>query len=222
MDRPTTADLFAEEFALPDTKFDPLLPRLSQAGDCVRKHALRVTGHSSEEYSTASKSVFKIGHVWADVIAEMWERRFPGGVRREVEVHLPEEFAGVDVGHIDLYIEPLNHMVEVKTTGIRNLRMIPMDSHKAQCQMYHHFWGVPRNATMEIVYVFRESLSPVSLPVLYEPDSVEPLLENLRVVLEAKRTGVLPEIPLGLFQGAFPCSWGRKGVHKCAYYDWCW
>lgn len=215
----STFDLFRYDLDNPNEPFDPQSIRLSQVGDCVRKHALRITGHAGYGYSEDDQSTWQIGHIWSDVAFRRWDREYPGEVEREVIVDPGPGFEGVDAGHIDLWIKPLNHFVEVKTTKSTSLRFLPHPAYVAQCQAYLHFHGRHVGATMELAYFFKDKLPPMSIPIVYDPQAGAVIEETLRHLLEYKRTGTLPPIPSEMHENMFPCNWGRG---RCAMYGWCW
>ena len=234
----TTQSLFEADIAAPDNKFDPQSIRLSQVGSCIRLHSLRAIGKAGIGYTDEDQATFLSGHFLSDLIAARWEKEYPGGVLREVVVHPPEHLAGVDTGHIDLYIVPLNHMVEVKSTRGSSLRFLPHPGYVEQLQSYHHFWGRHHGrvivehqggflpiqkagpSTGELCYVLKDKiLPPVSFEVEYDVEASGRVEEHLLTVIEAKRTGVAPPIPEGMNPNTFPCNWGKG---KCQMYHWCW
>jgi hypothetical protein len=160
--RPTTADLHTAALAEARTQntFDPREIRLSAAGGCPRKQTLRILGYPADEPDTQQLSIFQTGHYWEDYIAQLWESRYPGQVQRQVPVDTK-----YGTGHIDIWVEPLRHLVESKTTKAARRADLPLAEHVDQVHLYLHFWGQARGATAEIAYVIKETGEVLTFPV---------------------------------------------------------
>ncbi|WP_053958024.1 hypothetical protein [Sulfobacillus thermosulfidooxidans] len=221
-ERPTTdqlhrAFLEAERAANP---FDPHEIRLSATGGCPRQQTLRILDFPHDPETPEQLSIFHAGHYWEDYLASLWEQQFPGGVNRQVTVDTP-----YGTGHIDLWIEPIHHLVECKTTTASNVAHLPLEEHLDQVNLYLHFWGNAQQATAEIAYVIKETGNILTFPVTYDPDRIPPLIETLQAIQVAVTFDQTPlPIPDGYHPAQFPCSWRKKDGSwaHCGYWRLCW
>lgn len=217
--QPNTESIYSELLAerASEEKFDPSEIRLSEAGSCGRKQTLRALGYKPAEADERALSIFQSGDEHEDAIYHLWAARYPRRVRRQMQVVTP-----YGTGHIDIWASNLRHIVESKSTTEKNRHRLPMDSHVAQVQMYLHFWGNKRNATVEIAYRIKETGQIVSIPVQYDPELAELLIRNLQSIQGAIFAREPLPIPEGYGPVAFPCSWYANGeVKRCPFWEYC-
>lgn len=220
--RPTTQQLHAQalDAARAANPFDPREIRLSAAGGCPRQQTLRILGAPAAPESITQLSIFHAGHYWEDYLASLWEARYPGQVNRQVTVE-----TAYGTGHIDLWIEPLHHLVECKTTKVSRRQDLPLEEHLDQVNLYLHFWGNAHSATAEIAYLLKETGEILTFPVLYDPDRIPPLLERLDQILIAVQIDQQPlPIPDDYQPFQFPCGWmdAYGQFTKCPFWIHCW
>jgi hypothetical protein len=220
--RPTTADLHTAALAEARTQntFDPREIRLSAAGGCPRKQTLRILGYPADEPDTQQLSIFQTGHYWEDYIAQLWESRYPGQVQRQVPVDTK-----YGTGHIDIWVEPLRHLVESKTTKAARRADLPLAEHVDQVHLYLHFWGQARGATAEIAYVIKETGEVLTFPVVYEPARIPRLLAALNAIMVAVTVDETPlTVPRDYQPHQFPCGWFTADghLHRCKFWRHCW
>ena len=201
------------------SKFNPKEIRLSEAGQCPRRQTLRALGFVATPPTLREMAIFEAGHRAEEEITEMWEAQFPGQTEREVEVHT--EYG---VGHIDLWIPPIQHIVECKTTTEKRLGSLPLSSHVAQVTMYLHFWGNDRGATAEIVYKIKETGEMKSFPVAYNRQLARELIVGLMEVQAAIQISQEPlPIPDEYQATSYPCAWYTpQGLRRCGFWEHCW
>lgn len=210
---------YEAELARP-SKFNPAEIRLSEAGQCPRRQTLRALGFVSTPPSLREMAIFETGHLAEERITDLWAQKFPlETLEREVEVRT--EFG---VGHIDLWVAPMTHMVECKTTTEKRLKDLPLQSHVAQVTMYLHFWGNARGATAEIAYLLKETGEIRSYPVVYDPHYARELLIGL---MEVQGAITILREPLAIpdeYQAtSYPCAWySPQGLRRCGFWDHCW
>ncbi len=199
--------------------FDPRQIRLSEAGQCGRRQTLRALGYTPTPHTARELAIFDTGHWVEDKIAEEWESRYPGQVNRQIEVM--SEFG---TGHIEIYVEPLNHIVEVKTTTEKQIARLPLSSHVAQVTLHLHYWGQAWGSTAEIVYYVKETGQTLSFPVTYDPQRARELVVGLMEVKAAiELTGEPLPIPDDYQATSFPCAWYTlQGLMKCGFWAYCW
>ncbi|PSR24734.1 MAG: hypothetical protein C7B47_14075 [Sulfobacillus thermosulfidooxidans] len=201
------------------SKFNPHEIRLSEAGQCPRRQTLRALGYVPTPPTRRDLAIFETGHLAEDRIAALWEAQFPGQVQREVEVS-----TDFGVGHIDLWIAPLAHLVECKTTTEKRLHDLPLASHVAQVTLYLHFFGNAHGATAEISYLLKETGEIHSFPVVYDRDLARQLVIGLMEVQQAITLFREPlPIPDAYQATQFPCAWhSPQGLRRCGFWDFCW
>lgn len=218
--RPSTADLHvaALDAARSQETFDPREIRLSAAGGCPRKQTLRILGYPADEPDTQQLSIFHAGHYWEEYIAQLWESRYPGQVQRQVPVETK-----YGTGHIDIWVEPLHHLVECKTTKAARRHELPLDEHLDQVNLYLHFHDP--HATAEIVYVIKETGDVLAFPVAYDPTRIPRLLAVLKAITIAVTIDETPlSVPQDYRPHQFPCAWFTPGGHlrRCEFWAHCW
>ncbi len=201
------------------SKFDPHEIRLSEAGQCPRRQTLRALGCVPTPPSLREMAIFETGHLAEERITALWDAQFPGQLQREVEVQT--EYG---VGHIDLWVEPIKHLVECKTTTEKRLKDLPLSSHIAQVTMYLHFFGNAQNATAEISYLIKETGEIHSYPVTYDRQLARDLIVGL---MEVQAAIVMARKPLPIpedYQAThYPCAWYTpQGLQHCPFWDYCW
>lgn len=200
-------------------KFDPKEIRLSEAGQCGRRQTLRALGYPATPPTLRDLAIFETGHLAEDRIAALWEAQCPGQLQREVEVR-----TAFGVGHIDLWIEPLHHLVECKTTTEKRLSALPLSSHVAQVTLYLHFFGHAQGATAEIAYLIKETGEIHTFPVVYDLAYARELIVGLMEVQAA--ISLLREplpIPDTYQATQFPCAWySPQGLRRCGFWEHCW
>lgn len=202
-------------------KFDPREIRLSEAGQCPRRQTLRALGYVPTPPTLREMAIFETGHLAEERIAALWAAQFPapGQLQREVEVRT--EFG---VGHIDLWVDPIAHLVECKTTTEKRLKDLPLPSHVAQVTLYLHFWGNARGATAEIAYLLKETGEIRSYPVTYDRQAARDLIVGLMEVQAAIAMLRAPlPIPDDYQATQYPCAWHTpEGLRRCGFWDHCW
>lgn len=219
---PTTEALYAQRLIerRDQADFDPHDIRLSELGSCLRKASLRILDFDSEQTTLEQESIFLSGDEHEDHIARIWQDLYPRQVMRQVKV--PHPF-GRSPGHIDIWVAPLKHIVESKSTTKKNLHRLPFDSHRDQVLLYLHFWGNARGATAEIAYRIKETGEVKSIPVVYDEARVKELLGYGQGLLHSVSLGEPMPIPEGYAPQAFPCSWRSEGeVKTCPFFRHCW
>lgn len=211
------SDLLAERAQ--QEKFDPKEIRLSEAGLCGRKQTLRALGYKPEDLDERSLSIFQTGDEHEDAIYHLWAERFPRRVKRQIKVVSP-----FGVGHIDIWVAPLQRLIESKSTTEKSVSRLPMESHLDQVTLYLHFWGLDHGATAEIAYRVKETGQVISFPVPYDKDRAEKLvsrLNDIQAAIELFRSP-LP-IPEGYGPTHFPCAWFTpQGMARCPLWQHCW
>ena len=217
----STASLFSEvlDARARDSTFDPREIRLSEAGGCGRRQTLRALGYQSTPHNARQLAIFETGHVTEDRVRQLWQRRYPRQIKQQIEVKSP-----FGVGHIDIWVSPLKHIVECKTTTEKQLPRLPLHSHVAQVNLYLHYWGNARGATAEITYVIKETGEIRSYPVVYDPALVRQLVVGLMDVESAISVTRTPlPIPDDYQATQFPCAWYTpRGLERCGFWDHCW
>lgn len=203
------------------SKFDPHEIRLSEAGQCPRRQSLRALGFVSTPPSLREMAIFETGHLAEERITALWAQQFPHPDALVREVAVRTEFG---VGHIDLWVEPLHHLVECKTTTEKQIKRLPLASHVAQVTMYLHFWGNDRGATAEISYLIKETGEIRSFPVTYDRQYARQLIAGL---IEVQAAIQITREPLAIpddYQATnFPCAWHTpQGLRRCGFWDHCW
>ncbi|WP_430626101.1 hypothetical protein [Sulfobacillus thermotolerans] len=200
-------------------KFNPHEIRLSEAGQCARRQTLRALGVVPTPPTPRELAIFETGHWAEDRIAALWEPQFPGQIQREVEV-----VTDFGVGHIDLWIDPIAHLVECKTTTEKRIPDLPLPAHVAQVTLYLHFYGNARGATAEISYWIKETGEIRSYPVVYDPDLARTLVVGLMEVQLAITVLKTPlPIPDDYQATHYPCAWHTpQGLRRCGFWDACW
>ena len=203
------------------SKFDPHEIRLSEAGQCPRRQTLRALGYVSTPPTLREMAIFETGHLAEERITALWEKQFPVPDQLVREVEVRTEFG---VGHIDLWVDPIAHLVECKTTTEKRLKDLPLSSHVAQVTLYLHFYGNARGATAEIAYLFKETGEIRSYPVVYDPALARQLIVGL---MEVQAAITLLKEPLPIpddYQAtAYPCAWHTpQGLRRCGFWDHCW
>ncbi len=200
--------------------FDPREIRLSAAGGCPRQQTLRILGAPATPESVTQLSIFHAGHYWEDYLASLWESQYPGQVNRQVTVDSP-----YGTGHIDLWVEPMHHLVECKTTKVSRRALLPLDEHLDQVNLYLHFWGNNHGATAEIAYLLKETGEILTFPVVYDPQRIPRLLERLDQILIAVQIDQQPlPIPEEAAPFQFPCGWmdAYGQFAQCPFWAHCW
>ncbi|AEJ39650.1 hypothetical protein TPY_1466 [Sulfobacillus acidophilus TPY] len=199
--------------------FDPTEIRLSEAGQCPRRQTLRALGYAAALPTPRELAIFETGHWVEDRLAALWEARHPGQVNRQVTVTSP-----FGTGHIDLYIEPLNHIVECKTTTEKRRTELPLKSHVDQVTLYLHYWGNARGATAEIAYYIKETGNILAFPVTYDAARARELIVGLMEVQYAIQLTREPlPIPDDYQATQYPCAWyTADGLARCPYWEHCW
>ena len=213
----STATLYSARLAerAQEEKFDPREIRLSEAGLCPRKQTLRALGYEADEPDERSLSIFESGDEHEDTIYHLWAEQFPRQVKRQVAVRTP-----YGTGHIDIWIAPLKHLVESKSTTEKSLKRLPMEHHVDQVTMYLHFWGRAHNATAEIAYRIKETGQILSFPVEYDERRALNLIANLVEVQGAIEMTQEPlPIPEDYTAFSFPCAWATG---RCPFWQHCW
>lgn len=200
-------------------KFDPTEIRLSEVGGCARKQTLRALGYEAEEPDERSLSIFESGDQHEDAIYHLWADQYPRRVRRQIKVQSP-----FGVGHIDIWVAPIKHLVESKSTTEKSRARLPLQSHIDQVTMYLHFWGQPRGATAEIAYRIKETGEILSFPVEYDEERAALLVKRLgdiQAAIHLFRTPV--PVPDGNGPTHFPCAWPTSaGMARCPFWQHCW
>ena len=211
--------ILQEEYNKP-SHFDPHEIRLSEAGQCPRRQTLRALDYVPTPHTLRDLAIFETGHLEEERITAMWATRFPTEqLIREVEVRT--EFG---VGHIDLWVDPIHHLVECKTTTEKQIPRLPLQSHVAQVTMYLHFWGNARGATAEISYRIKETGQIKSFPVVYDRQYARQLIAGL---MEVQASITILQEPLPIpddYQATgYPCAWHTKdGLVRCGFWEYCW
>lgn len=199
--------------------FDPREIRLSEAGQCGRRQTLRALGYTPTLPTPRELAIFETGHWVEDRIAAIWDARFPGRINRQVTVTSP-----FGTGHIDIYVEPLNHIVECKTTTEKHRGDLPLKSHVDQVTLYLHYWGNALQATAEIAYYIKETGALLSFPVTYDAERAKDLIVGLLAVQHAIH--ILQEplpIPDDYQANRYPCAWYTvDGLSRCPFWEHCW
>ncbi|WP_020373833.1 hypothetical protein, partial [Sulfobacillus thermosulfidooxidans] len=200
--------------------FDPHEIRLSATGGCPRQQTLRILDYEAEPPSVQQLSIFHAGHYWEDYLASLWEARYPGQVNRQVTVE-----TAWGTGHIDLWIEPIHHLVECKTSTSKRRDDLPLEEHLDQVNLYLHFWGNDHQATAEIAYVLKDTGEVLTFPVTYDPDRIPVLLDRLQRMIIAVTIDEEPlPIPDDYAPARFPCAWRTPtgGWRRCEFWRACW
>lgn len=213
----TTAALYSARLAerAAQEKFDPKEIRLSEAGLCPRKQTLRALDYEADDPDERSLSIFESGDEHEDVIYGLWAEQFPRKVKRQVAVRTP-----YGTGHIDIWVAPLKHLVESKSTTEKSLKRLPMEHHIDQVTMYLHFWGLAHGATAEIAYRVKETGEIKSFPVEYDERRALNLIANLVEVQGAITMTQEPlPIPEDYTAFSFPCAWATG---RCPFWAQCW
>ncbi|WP_243239929.1 hypothetical protein [Sulfobacillus harzensis] len=211
---------YQSELAGP-SKFDPHEIRLSEAGQCPRRQTLRALGYVATPPTLREMAIFETGHLAEERITALWAQQFPGPDQCVREVEVRTEFG---VGHIDLWIEPIKHIVECKTTTEKRLKDLPLQSHVAQVTMYLHFYGNQRGATAEISYLIKETGEIKSFPVTYDRQYARELIVGLMEVQAAITMLREPlPIPEDYQATSYPCAWYTpQGLRRCGFWEHCW
>ena len=213
----STAALYSTRLAerAQEEKFDPKEIRLSEAGLCPRKQTLRALGFEADDPDERSLSIFESGDEHEEVIYGLWAEQFPRRVKRQVAVRTP-----YGVGHIDIWVAPLKHLVESKSTTEKSLKRLTMEHHIDQVTMYLHFWGLAHGGTAEIAYRVKETGQVLSFPVEYDERRALNLIANLVEVEGAIEMTQEPlPIPEDYTAFSFPCAWATG---RCPFWQHCW
>jgi hypothetical protein len=198
-----------------EEKFDPREIRLSEAGLCGRKQTLRALGYEGDEPDERSLSIFESGDEHEETIYHLWAEQYPRQVKRQVAVRTP-----YGTGHIDIWVAPLKHLVESKSTTEKSLKRLPMEHHVDQVTMYLHFWGRAHGATAEIAYRVKETGEIKSFPVEYNERRALNLIANLVEIQGAIEMTQEPlPIPADYTAFSFPCAWATG---RCPFWQHCW
>lgn len=216
--RPTTTELHTAALQAARDTFDPREIRLSAAGGCPRKQTLRILGYPADDPDTQQLSIFHAGHYWEDYIASLWEAQYPGQVARQVPVETK-----YGTGHIDIWVEPIRHLVESKTTRLARRDELPLDEHVDQVTLYLHFFD--RGATAELAYIIKETGEILTFPVVYDPARIPRLLAALNAITVAVTVDEEPlAVPYDYQPHRFPCAWFTAGGHlkQCEFWAHCW
>ena len=201
-----------------EEKFDPGEIRLSEAGLCQRRQCLRILGYEADEISLEQESIFAQGEEHEDRIYLLWAVQYPRRIRRQIKVPW---WGGT--GHLDIWVSPLKHIVESKSTKAASQKFLPNQHHVDQVMLYLHFWGLKHNATAELAYRIKETGIILPFPVIYDPDYANHLEERLKAIDRAVQADKPIPIPEGYSPIRFPCAWRTKeGVVQCAYWQHCW
>lgn len=221
---PDTATLMDEHLEAQRAirRFDPTEIRLSEAAHCSRRQTLRILGYEAEPDALDQLSVFNSGHEHEERLADLWRARYPGdgNILREVEVASP-----FGTGHMDVWVVPIRHYVECKTTTKKALRYLPLEEHVAQVTLYLHYYILPTGGgTAEIAYRIKETGRVISYPVAYDPKLAERLFARLQAVKDAVEFGSPLPMERGLLLDRFPCGWeGDDGsLVTCPFWKHCW
>ena len=201
-----------------EERFDPSEIRLSEVGLCSRKQCLRILGYEADETPLEQESIFAQGEEHEDRIYLLWAVRHPRQVRRQIAIPW---WGGT--GHLDIWVSPLKHIVESKSTKAASQKFLPNRHHVDQVMLYLHFWGLKHNATAELAYRIKETGIILPFPVRYDPDYANHLEERLRAIDSAVQAEKPIPIPEGYNPIRFPCAWrAKEGVVRCAYWQHCW
>lgn len=156
----------------------------SQIGGCRRQvyHQLTATPVTNEDTESLAAILGTFIHAG---VAEAIKRADPFGDNFLIE----QEFSYGDLrGHVDLYIKDQCHVVDWKTTKLKNLRYFPSTQQRMQVQIYGYLLenngypveqvslaAVPRDGAME------------NIKIHTEPYDQEMALEGLRWLDEIKK-----------------------------------
>lgn len=213
----TTAALYSAMLAerAKVEKFDPREIRLSEVGLCGRKQTLRAFGYESDAPDERTLSIFESGDEHEDTIYGLWAEQYPRKVKRQVTVRTP-----YGTGHIDIWVAPLKHIVESKSTTEKAVKRLPMQHNVDQVLMYLHFWGLAHGATAEIAYRVKETGQVISFPVEYNERRALDLIANLVEIQGAVELIQEPlPIPDDYTAFSFPCAWATG---RCPFWRHCW
>ena len=211
----TTAELHVAYLQQAHTTFDPREMRLSEVGQCSRRQTLRMLGYPAEEPTPQQLSIFDTGHRLEDFVYQLWARRYPRRVLRQIRVRTP-----YGTGHIDLWVVPERKIVEVKSTTRARRADLPLESHVDQLHMYQYFWGARHHATLELAYVVKETGEIVPFPIPYDGARARQLIANLIAVQGAVEMTREPlPVPREYTAFRYPCSWGAE---RCTFWTHCW
>lgn len=220
-DKPSTNELYADVLTVrgADQTFDPREIRLSEAGSCGRKQTLRALGYVPTPPNARQLSIFETGHRVEDQVARLWQKRYPRRVKRQITVKSP-----FGVGHVDIWVAPIHHLVECKTTTEKQIPRLPLASHIDQVTLYLHYWGHAHRATAEIAYVIKETGEIRTYPVTYNRLRARELIVRLMEVQAAITLMQQPlEIPDEYQATQFPCAWYTPpGLERCGFWQYCW
>lgn len=220
MSKPTTQELYADLLTERQgvQKFHPGEIRLSEVGGCLRKASLRLLGKVGTKPDLTQESIFKSGDEHEEHIADLWRALYPRQVRRQVLVKSP-----FGTGHMDIWIAPLKHYVEAKSTKHKSIKYLPMQSHVDQVQLYLHYYIAKRGGTAEIAYRDKETGEILSFPVVYDAAYAEELVGRLQRLQDAKDLQLALPMPEGVSPDRFPCGWLRDGkLVACEFWHECW
>lgn len=220
--RPTSATLYEAwlKKRQATNKFDPSEIRLSEVGHCLRAATLRILGYAAEPTTLRQESIFQKGDEEEDHIASWWEDEYLGQIDRQVEVQSP-----FGVGHMDIWVKPLRHYIESKSTTLKSLRYLPNQDHVEQVMLYHHYYIQPTGGgTAELVYRVKETGLPIVFPIVYDREYAEELVARLQTVKDAVEFGVPLPVPKGNYLDQFPCGWWNDDGEftTCAFWKHCW
>lgn len=218
----TTEELYIEKLKARQAgrKFDPHEIRLSEVGHSLRAATLRMLDYPALPTTLEQESIFLSGDEHEEHLAALWEERYPGGIDRQVVVRHPW-----GEGHMDIWVRPIRHYVEAKTTKKASRNYLPLQAHVDQVQLYHHFFIQPTGGgTAEIAYRIKETGMVVSKKVKYDPVYVEELLSRIHTMRDAVDLGVPLPVPEGFSPDRFPCAWpGPDGkLITCPYWNQTW
>ena len=221
---PGTAELMDRhlEARRNEQRFDPREIRLSEAGHCSRRQTLRILGYDEDPTTLDQEAIFDFGHEQEEHMADLWRALYPGEgeVQREVEVHSP-----FGTGHMDVWIAPIRHYVECKTTKKKSIPYLPLEEHVDQVTLYEHFSILPTGGgTAEIAYKIKETGRVLSFPVVYDRKRAERLVARLQAVKDAVAFGSPLPMERGMSLDQFPCGWeGDDGrLVTCPFWRHCW
>ena len=221
---PSTADLMDRQLEAhrQEQRFDPKEIRLSEAGHCSRRQTLRILGYEADGTTLDQQAIFDFGHEQEEHIADLWRVLYPGEgeVQREVEVVSP-----FGTGHMDVWITPIRHYVECKTTKKKSVPYLPLEEHVDQVTLYEHYHILPTGGgTAEVAYKVKETGRVLSFPVVYDPKRAKRLIARLQAVKDAVAFGSPLPMQRGMSLDQFPCGWeGDDGkLVTCPFWRHCW
>lgn len=219
---PTTQELYEARLKTRQKaqKFDPAEIRLSEVGHCLRRASLRILGYEANAPSLRQESIFLVGDQQEEHIADLWEAAYPGEIDRQVLVSSP-----FGVGHMDVWVKPLRHYVECKSTTLKSVPYLPHEEYIDQVTLYHHYYIQPTGGgTAELAYRVKETGEILSIPVAYDPERAKRLVARLEELQDAVSFGQPLPIPKGYSLDQFPCGFrDAAGTWTpCPFWQHCW